>query len=355
MQDARVGEPGTPDLGGLLRDLDEGFERAAAAQGEFVAHLVIAERPFRIRVAGAALAGALLPALDRCRRASGCSGVAVTEFRAWDSVGSGVTPPRPPWSVGDYLPRDELRGSGEQGIDVSYALADRILSLWSRDQGLGRFWVNDASTLPSWEPGAPFRNLFHWALADRGLAFAHAAVVGTAAGGVLLAGRGGAGKSTTSMVCVDAGWRYVSDDYCVLEGSGHPTAHALYGTAKISPWALERLPGLASSGGSPRADGKVVLNLATARPTLLTDSLPLRAVVIPTVADATGTLQRLSLAAGARALAPSTLFQLPGARQSSLGTIATILKRVPVFGLQVGPDLEAIPDALRPALQGPMT
>jgi hypothetical protein len=351
--DARAGHSGGPDLGGLLRDVDAGFERAAAL-GEVAGHFVIAGRPFRIRVAGPALAAALLPALERCRREAGPSGVAVTELRAWDSVGSGVPPPRPPWSVDDYLPRDEVRGSGEKGIDASYALADRILSLWSRDENRGRFWVDDAAALPAWEPSAPLRNLLHWALADAGLAFAHAAVVGTTAGGILLAGRGGAGKSTTAMVCVDAGWRYISDDYCVLDGSGQPTAHALYGTAKISPWALERLSGLASCQGSQRDDGKVVLNLATSRPALLADALPLRAVVIPTVAEATGTLRRLSLTAGARALAPSTLFQLPGARQSSLGTIAAILQQVPVFGLEVGPDLTAIPGALRPALEGPM-
>ena len=227
MRDAHTGDRATPDLNGLLRDTDEGFHLATSALGEVVEHFVIAGRPFRIRVAGPVLAGTLLPALGRCRRSPGCSGEAVTEFRAWDSVGSGVTPPRPPWSIDDYLPRDEVRGSGEQGIDASYALADRILSLWGRAEGRGRFWVNDAGALPIWEPSAPFRNLLHWSLADTGLAFAHAAVVGTPAGGVLLAGRGGAGKSTTAMVCVDAGWCYVADDYCVLDASGHPTAHAL--------------------------------------------------------------------------------------------------------------------------------
>ena len=64
-----------------------------------------------------------------------------------------------------------------------YASTDRILSLWGRVEGRGRFWVNDAASLPTWEPSAPFRNLLHWSLADTGLAFAHAAVVGTPAGG----------------------------------------------------------------------------------------------------------------------------------------------------------------------------
>ena len=123
--------------------------------------------------------------------------------------------------------------------------------------------------MPAWEPSAPFRNLFHWALGDSGLAFAHAAAVGTAAGGILLAGRGGAGKSTTAMACVHAGWRYVADDYCVLDVSGHPSTHTLYGSAKISPWALARLPELAHGEMRQRDDGKMVLNLAVSRPAQL--------------------------------------------------------------------------------------
>ena len=185
-----------------------------------------------------------------------------------------------------------------------------------------------------------------------GLALAHAGVVGTAGGGVLLAGRGGAGKSTTAMVCVDAGWDYVSDDYCVLDASGQPTAHALYGTAKLSPAALARLPRLEGVARDQRHDGKIVLDLGASLPAQLAGSLPLRAVVIPTVSGSTGRLHRLSVAAGARAIAPSTLFQLPGARQSSLAAIAEILRRVPVFGLEVGPDFDAIPEALRPATEG---
>ena len=233
-----------------------------------------------------------------------------------------------------------MRGSGVQGIDVSYALADRILSLWRRGTGRGLFWVDDAHDLPAWEPSAPFRNLFHWALADVGLAFAHAAVVGTAEGGVLLAGRGGAGKSTTAMVCVDAGWDYVSDDYCVLDASGQPTAHALYGSAKISPAALARLPGLERVERYQRDDSKIVLDVGASLPAQLVSSLPLRAVVIPTVAGTTGRLHRLSTAAGARAIAPSTLFQLPGARQSSLAAIAEICVAFPSSGWKWVPTSE---------------
>ena len=314
-------------------------------------HLTIAGQPVLLRVAGDPLADSLLPALSRCRTA-GPPAEPVITLSAWESAGSGVPAPRPPWSLDDYLPRDEVRGSGSTGIDVAYALASRILSLWERATSQGVFWVDDIGGLPPWEPNAPFRNLLHWALGDRGLVLAHAAVVGTAAGGVLLAGRGGAGKSTTALVCVDAGWRYVSDDYCVLTTLGPPTAHALYGIGKLSPAMAARLTGLAGAVRSQRDDGKLVLDVAADRPELLASSLPLRAVVVPTVGPATGQLRPLPASAGARALAPSTLFQLPGARPGAFGAIAAAIRHLPVFGLEVGPDLESIPEALRAALAG---
>jgi hypothetical protein len=343
--------PVTPQIDRLFADTADGFARAETILGAVEADIAVAGHRFRIRLAGEALAHALLPALERCRAPGHDPLEPTAEFCAWDSAESGIDPPRPPWSRGDYLPRDEVRGSGEAGIDASYALADRILALWRRSDRRGLFWANDGRALPAWEPTAPLRNLFSWALVDFGLVLAHAAVVGTAAGGVLLAGRGGSGKSTTAMVCVDAGWRYVSDDYCVLDASEQPTAHALYGTAKLWPEALARLPRLAAAAAYQRDDAKLILDLTGSFSGSLTECLPLRAVVVPTVAPATGTLRRLPVAAGARALAPSTLFQIPGARGSSLGVIAEILRRVPVFGLDVGPDFEAIPDALSRAME----
>lgn len=214
--------------------------------------------------------------------------------------------------------------------------------------------MNDAGALPIWEPSAPFRNLLHWSLADTGLAFTHAAVVGTSAGGVLLAGRGGAGKSTTAMACVDAGWRYVADDYCVLDVSAIPPL--MLSTAR----QRSRRGRWTGFPASPKWSGRSAM---TARSFSRwggrsRGSSPRRFPCVPSSFPRwAGPPARSSRChpPPARALAPSTLFQLPGSRQSSLGTIAAILRRVPVFGLDVGPDLEAIPGALLPAIEGPRT
>ena len=87
--------------------------------------------------------------------------------------------------------------------------------------------------LPYWETAAPFRILFHWWSQSFGGQISHAAAVGRDGKGVLLAGRGGSGKSTTAICCVDAGMEYVGDDYVLLTRTPTPTAHSLYNSAKI--------------------------------------------------------------------------------------------------------------------------
>jgi hypothetical protein len=46
------------------------------------------------------------------------------------------------------------------------------------------------------------------------------------------------------------------------------------------------------------------------------------------------------------ALAPSTLFQLPGASTAAIKTMAVLAHRVPGYVLELGKDIEKIPEAI---------
>lgn len=77
----------------------------------------------------------------------------------------------------------------------------------------------------------------------------HAGVVSTPAGvAVAWPGVSGAGKSTLTAACVQAGWRYVSDEALVLEAE---RVRRYLKPVNLSPWSLSRLalqgaqPGLA--------------------------------------------------------------------------------------------------------------
>ena len=72
--------------------------------------------------------------------------------------------------------------------------------------------------LSLYERGKPFRVLLSVWLHDRGVQVVHAALVARGDRGVLLPGRGGAGKTTSALTCLLAGFRYLGDDYVGLEG-----------------------------------------------------------------------------------------------------------------------------------------
>ena len=157
----------------------------------------------------------------------------------------------------------------------------------------------------------------------------HAAAVGVRGHGVLLAGAGGAGKSTTALAAYARGLELCGDDYCAL-GPG-PTVHALYGVGKLEPDAARLVPEL---------DGPIV----ALEPT---PSLALSAVVLPRVVPGgRTTLTPVSPAAALRALAPSSTFQLPGAPRGPFAALAALVRELPAYRLELWEDLDGAVGAL---------
>ena len=212
-------------------------------------------------------------------------------------------------------------------------------------------WVRDAAALPLWETAAPLRTLLGWWPPSVGGTLAHGAAVGTERGGVLLAARGGSGKSTTALACLDAGLHYAGDDYVVVTGGAAPQIHSLYASAKLVPAHFEAaLPHLAAHAEAPGADpeGKAVHLLHEAFEDPLAERMPLRALVVPHVARTEApALTPLSPRDALQALAPTTVFQLPGAGGGTLSLLAEVVERVPAYALGLSHRLGANVEAIR--------
>jgi hypothetical protein len=336
----------------LHRGLLAAFDRAATRHGVVERDLTVAGTTIRLSMTPE-VAALNVPAFFPGAVAAP-PGRPTARIVAWDSAHSGEPPPTSPWTREDFLPRDGIRGSGVDGVDFAYSVLGQQLSVWDRATSTGVCWAADCDRLPYGPPTEPFVSLLEWALADRALALTHAAAVGTGRGGVLLVGKGGKGKSTTAFACVAAGWSLVSDDYCVLTTQGAPSAHAIFRFAKLDDRSVRLLPA-AYVEGEPGfvSHPKRIIALDRVAPDRTAPSLTLRAVIVPRVAAATGAPVPRSGNDGLRALAPSTIYQLSGARPDSLARFATAIRGLPVYELDVGPDVERVAETLGPLLEDP--
>ena len=339
--------PETAD-GALDRSIEEltrSFERAAQTGGLVERSIRIGEAPVRLRFAGVALAEQLSRAFDHLVEGS----VAEPELTidVWDAEDSG-TPPPPLPSLAPGSPRGTTIYTADDGRHFASRPALGQLSAYERAMSKAWFWSRNANELPFWEPAAPFRQILHWWLPDRGALLLHAASVGEAAGGVLLVGAGGSGKSTCALSCLSSDLLYAGDDYVAVELGPEPRVLSLFCSGKLEPDHAKLLPHLPSPSfaGDGALEEKSVFYVAERFPERMCRGFPLRAIVAPRVHGNEPQVRQRAPAQVLAALAPSTLLQLVPARQEALSAMAALLQDIPALGLDVGGPTELIPPTI---------
>lgn len=282
------------------------------------------------------------------------------DVAVWDGRLASWPPPPTPWAWHQrHHPRSaatavwfnahgELVEFRDERIVTGFRLSPHKLRVLDLRSGRASYWCSDVDAWPLYERCAPLRKLFAWWTAARGLQLVHAGAVGTPDGGVLLAGKGGSGKSTTALASVAAGLRYAGDDICIVDPE-HLSVSSLYNTAKLKTDAdVARFPELARSlRRADVADGggheKAHVFVHEHDPALPIDGFPLRAVVVPHV---TGTsrprLESVAPALALAALVPSTLQLFPGHGPDVVARLAALTTSVPCYRLELGPDLAAV-------------
>jgi len=293
----------------------------------------------RLRFAGQALVPLITPALEHL--AVEPTEAAAFTVHLWDSVSSGTTMPAPPWSLEDYGARGEVRGYNDERFHTVFHLGSCTLKMLDARRNVGLFWIRDARDVPFYESSAPLQAILHRWMSIKGHQLLHAAAVGTATGGVLLAGRGGSGKTSTALTCVSSELLYAGDDYVLLSDESVPFVYSLYNSAKLDPENLHRFPHLtAAVVNSERLDAeKAVIFLHQHWPDKVSTGFPVRAIAAVRIAGAPSTkISAAPSATALKALAPSTVLQLSGGGRRDLRQIARLVKRVPCYALDLGTD-----------------
>ncbi|MEM9465651.1 MAG: serine kinase [Actinomycetota bacterium] len=231
---------------------------------------------------------------------------------------------------------------------------DGVLAMYDREQARAWVWIADHTALPLWDFGAPFRSVLNWWLSDNAKHCVHAAAVGDEHGAVLLTGKGGSGKSTSALACLGSQLGYLSDDYCIVEAGDQPQVHSLYSTGKLrGETDLARFPHMRPwiSNHERIGEEKQLMFLHDHVPEALMTSAPLRAILLPTVVPEGPTrVEPISGGAALKALAPTSMFQLPDSGPAAFATMAALAKRVPSFVMHSGPEVSTIPNVIEALL-----
>jgi hypothetical protein len=354
MSRLQPGEANAHDHGavGTFEAIAASFHRAWQAGDRLERFYAIGGEPVRLRFARSDLLRLLAPALAHLETAS-CEAPALG-VGIWDAASTGgIVPSLPDWWWDDC--------TGKGGVHVCHA--ERIhsaahawtLTLLDAPANAGLFWIEDPGRLTCSEIGAPLLRLFHWWVRGRGALVVHGGALGTPEGGVVLAGKGGTGKSTACLSALGSGLLYAGDDYCLLRPHPAPYVHSLYCSGKIDAQDAGRFPFLARALANRRRlpAEKALFLLQDHFPRQLATGFPLRAVLVPRVTDRrTTAIVPMAASAALLALAPSTIFQLPDTGAPELRALGAIVRAVPCYRLDAGTDLAGIPQAIAGLLAG---
>jgi hypothetical protein len=181
------------------------------------------------------------------------------------------------------------------------------------------------------------------------LQFVHGGAVGTEAGGALLTGPGGSGKSTTAMLCAKAGMSFAGDDYCLADPQ-NLYIYSLYNSCKLrGAEDLIRIPDLNGLSRNPDSfenggDGKGIYFLPEVWKERMSAGFPLRAIIVPKLTPSPNSrLEPCSAADALLAMLPSTVAQLPAADRTDCDRLAALVEKLPAYHLFLGSDTERIP------------
>jgi hypothetical protein len=337
------------NLAEIYHGLLQGFHQSVGSANKLQQCWRLANANLNFNFAGEQLAQLLSPAFRHLSSSSHDQKNSNTlSIYCWSSSESGVLPAvNIPFNENEetsYYLSDDLK--------MAITSNGSICLLLNQVENIAVFWVADEKLLPGFERAAPLRVVLHWWYASMGAQLIHAAAVAKDDKAVLITGKSGSGKSTTSLYCLQAGFDFLGDDYCLLNVDPEPTVNCVFGSAKIFPENLaSRLPHFEDKVVN-RAEieaglyDKAVIYPAM-RNSCAANSIPVHAILLPTISQAKySTLEPVKAIEVLKELAPSTLLQMPGLGQSALGQLGKLVSQRRCYRLLLGSDPQSVADVV---------
>ncbi|MCP4950247.1 MAG: hypothetical protein GY922_00140 [Proteobacteria bacterium] len=249
-----------------------------------------------------------------------------------------------PW---EPLLRRGHRGISVDGMYLQYVhIAEtdvRILSAYDSRKDRAYYFVSSTEGLPWYISGAPMHEILYWWVRSKNMHILHCGVVGKDDKGIALLGGKGAGKSTMVLSCLERGFQYVSEDYCIVTNSDKPVAYNLYNSAKFTDFTFEMFPHLLSYVKNDRKrNDKTLVYYKDIYSAKITSKLPLEALISLNLdLNATASLTRVDMDKVFLDMISSTTLQNPIFELSSTDFFQGLKSRLPGYELTHGSKTDA--------------
>ncbi len=222
------------------------------------------------------------------------------------------------------------------------------LSAIDTERNIAYYAIRDLDALPWWVGGSPLQTILHVWLREKGMQLTHCGSIANKKSGILLTGKGGSGKSTTLLSCLEEGFDTLGEDY-VLLGQGH--AYTVYQTAKWTPQTRKLFPAYESYIANPNeADReKALIYYRDIFPSQIASSSPVHAIVSLCIGPSPR-LEKGDLRSSLQSLLLSTVMQLPHPDPRTTSLLRSFAEPLAHYRLTLGPDLKANVALLRSLL-----
>lgn len=340
--------PEFPEEYHYFQILENTFAKACALVGVHRRYYRVAGDILCLEFAGNALEETLTRALSHLEILPPSPQPSMT-ICIWDSI-STSTPMPPPL----YDHANVSTGKDENTF-LHYQLGADTFHFFHPKKDKALYWIRSPAQIPWWETVSPLRILLNQWFERKDRLILHASAVATSDGGCLLAGPAGSGKSTTALSCLFNGMRYAADDLLLASNDDEPMGYCLYSTAKLRRNTYSFLPHLAAyeTRWKNSEPDKAVFFLSEAFEKTIVERFSIKAILLPQVVDAEETTWVPAKALDAlKALAPSSIFLIPGAGRRKFEQMSRFVRKIPAYHLRLGRDHGRIPEVVSRLIGG---
>ncbi len=205
-------------------------------------------------------------------------------------------------------------------------------------------WVAEKSAVKAWERSRPFLPALQAMFDDSPWLAVHAAALALKDQAILFAGPGRAGKTTLSLAGLSAGWRFIGDDYVLVDSREQaPAVAPLFATARLRDDMVARFPNLAGALTAVSHDFDERRHELTLRgiPELRAGAARLaRLLFLERSGHPAPDFAPIRLSKVLAAMAANTFIATPGAKEPRLRKLTRLLTAAPAARFDPGPRIE---------------